>query len=99
MYTIQALWSQARENLNITNIIFANNSYEILKIELSRVGAIKTGKRADSMLSLENPPIDWMSLSKSMGVPCHEPKKVEDFIKIFSVAVKEPGPTTIVVKL
>ena len=99
MYTIQALWSQARENLNITNIIFANNSYEILKIELSRVGAIKTGKRADSMLSLDNPPIDWMSLSKSMGVPCYEPKKVEVFIKIFSSAVKEPGPTTIVVKL
>ena len=51
------------------------------------------------MLSLENPPIDWMSLSKSMGVPCYEPKKVEDFIKVFSSAVKEPGPTTIVVKL
>ena len=99
MYTIQAMWSQARENLNITNIIFANNSYEILKIELSRVGAIKTGKRADSMLSLENPAIDWISLSKSMGVPSYQPNTVEDFVKIFSSAVKEPGPTTIVINI
>ena len=99
MYTIQALWSQARENLNITNIIFANNSYEILKIELSRVGAIKTGKRADSMLSLENPEINWVELSRSMGVPCYQPHTVEDFRKVFSSSVDEPGPSTIIVNL
>ena len=99
MYTIQALWTQARENLNITNIIFANNSYEILKIELDRVGAVKTGPRAESMLSLENPIIDWLQLSKSMGVPSFAPNTVEEFSKIFTSSVKEPGPSLIVLNL
>lgn len=99
MYTIQALWTQARENLNITNIIFANNSYEILKIELDRVGAVETGKRAESMLSLENPIINWIQLSKSMGVPSFAPNTAEEFIKVFSHSVKEPGPSLIVLNL
>ena len=99
MYTVQALWTQARENLNITNIIFANHSYEILKIELSRVGAVKTGQRADSMFSLDNPKLDWIKLSQSMGVPCYEPKTVEDFIKNFSSCVHEDGPSTILIQI
>lgn len=99
MYTIQALWTQARENLNITNIIFANNSYEILKIELDRVGAVETGKRAESMLSLENPIINWIQLSESMGVPSFAPNTAEEFIKVFSHSVKEPGPSLIVLNL
>ena len=99
MYTIQALWTQARENLNITNIIFANNSYEILKIELDRVGAVKTGERAESMLSLENPSIDWIQLSKSMGVPSFAPNSVEEFTKVFSQSIKEQGPSLIVIHL
>ena len=97
MYTIQALWTQARENLNITNIIFANNSYEILKIELDRVGAVQTGQRAASMLSLDNPRIDWIQLSKSMGVPAFAPTSVEEFTKIFSNSVQESGPSLIVI--
>ena len=99
MYTIQALWTQARENLNITNIIFANNSYEILKIELDRVGAVKTGERAESMLSLEDPTIDWIQLSKSMGVPSFAPSSVEEFTKVFLHSVKESGPSLIVINL
>ena len=99
MYTIQALWTQARENLNITNIIFANNSYEILKIELDRVGAIKTGERAESMLSLENPSIDWIKLSKSKGVPSFAPDSIEAFSKVFLNSIKESGPSLIVVNL
>ena len=99
MYTIQALWTQARENLNITNIIFANNSYEILKIELDRVGAVQTGERAESMLSLENPKINWPQLSKSMGVPSYAPTSIEEFTKIFTQCIKESGPSLIVVSL
>ena len=68
MYTIQSLWTQARENLNVTNIIFSNRAYEILKIELDRVGQLETGPRAQSLFSLENPEINWTSLAKSMGV-------------------------------
>ena len=89
----------SKENLNIANIIFANHSYEILKIELSRVGAVKTGDRADSMFSLDNPKLDWIKLSESMGVPCYEPNTVEEFKKIFSACVKEAGPSTILVQI
>ena len=99
MYTIQALWTQARESLNITNIIFANNSYEILKIELDRVGAVQTGDRAESMLSLDNPKIDWIQLSKSLGVPSFMPSTVKEFIKVFSQSINEAGPSLIVINL
>ena len=99
LYTIQALWTQARESLNITNIIFANNSYEILKIELDRVGAVQTGDRAESMLSLDNPKIDWIQLSKSLGVPSFMPSTVKEFIKVFSQSINEAGPSLIVINL
>ena len=79
--------------------IFVNNSYEILKIELDRVGAVKTGDRAQSMLSLENPTIDWIQLSKSMGVPSFAPSSVEEFTKVFLHSVKESGPSLIVINL
>lgn len=97
MYTVQALWTQARENLNITNIIFSNKSYEILKIELDRVGAVKTGSRAESMLSLDKPEINWVELGTSMGVPSYEPKTVEEFTKAFNQSVAESGPSLIVI--
>ena len=95
MYTVQALWTQARENLNITNIIFSNRSYEILKIELDRVQAIETGDRAASMFSLDNPPIDWCKLSESMGVPAYNPKTVKEFTDFFNISINEPGPSLI----
>ena len=95
MYTIQSLWTQARENLNVTNIIFSNRAYAILKIELERVGALQTGERAQSLFSLENPDIKWISLGKSLGVESFKAQTVEDFRKVFSAAVKEPGPSLI----
>ena len=95
MYTLQALWTQARENLNITNIIFSNRSYEILKIELDRVQAIETGDRAASMFSLDNPPINWCKLSESMGVPAYNPKTVKEFTDFFNKSINEPGPSLI----
>ena len=72
MYTIQALWTQAREGLNVTNIIFSNKSYAILQVELERVGALETGDRANSMLSMDNPEIDWVSLSKILRGSCQK---------------------------
>ena len=66
MYTVQSIWTQARENLNVTNIIFSNRSYAILQIELERVGALQTGDRAQSLFSLENPEINWTSLGLSL---------------------------------
>ncbi len=99
MYTIQSLWTQARENLNVTNIIFSNRAYAILKIELDRVGALETGDRAESLFSLENPEINWISLGKSLGVESFTAPTVEEFRKIFSSAVNEPGPSLIEVRV
>ena len=99
MYTIQSLWTQARENLNVTNIIFSNRAYAILKIELDRVGALETGDRAESLFSLENPEINWISLGKSLGVESFTAPTVEEFRKIFSSAVNEPGPSLIEVRI
>jgi acetolactate synthase-1/2/3 large subunit len=69
MYTVQSLWTMAREKLDIVTIIINNSSYAILNIELQRVGAGAPGPKALSLLDLGNPPIDWVSLSRGMGVP------------------------------
>ena len=95
MYTIQSLWTQARESLNITNIIFSNKAYAILQVELERVGALETGDRANSMLSLDNPEIDWVSLSQSLGVPAKRTLTVEEFNKALSDGFASEGPSLI----
>jgi acetolactate synthase-1/2/3 large subunit len=69
MYTIQSLWTQAREGLNITTIIFANNSYAILKAEYANMGAGAPGPQALAMIDIDRPSIDWLAMAKSMGVP------------------------------
>ena len=95
MYTIQSLWTQARESLNVTNIIFSNRAYAILKVELDRVGALGTGDRASSMFSLDNPEINWVSLAESLGVPAKQTLTVEEFHKAFSDGIKSEGPSLI----
>ena len=95
MYTIQSLWTQARESLNVTNVIFSNKSYAILQVELERVGALRTGDRAKSMLSMDNPEIDWVSLSKSLGVPAKRTLTVEEFRKSFQEGLNSDGPSLI----
>tara|TARA_Y100000590_G_scaffold187562_1_gene213807 strand:+ start:8872 stop:10419 length:1548 start_codon:yes stop_codon:yes gene_type:complete len=98
MYTIQSIWTQARENLNVTNIIFSNRAYAILQLELERVGALQTGDRAQSLFSLENPEINWKSLGQSLGAESFTALTIEDFRKAFSASVKEPGPSLIEVR-
>ena len=95
MYTIQSLWTQARESLNVTNIIFSNRAYAILKVELERVGALGTGDRATSMFSLDNPEINWVSLAESLGVPAKQTLTVEEFHKAFSDGISSEGPSLI----
>ncbi len=68
MYTLQALWTMARENLDITVVIFANRSYHILRGELTNVGVGNPGPRAIDMLSLDRPNLDWVQMSRGMGV-------------------------------
>jgi acetolactate synthase-1/2/3 large subunit len=68
MYTIQALWTQAREGLRVINLVLANRSYRILKVELERVGAAQGGPRARDMLRIDNPEIDFVALATGLGV-------------------------------
>ena len=74
MYTVQSLWTMARENLDITVLIFANRSYQILRGELTNVGVGNPGPRAIDMLSLDRPALDWVQMARSMGV---EAQRVE----------------------
>ena len=69
MYTVQALWTQAREGLDVTTVLFSNRTYQILRGELANVGAGNPGRKALDMLDLGNPDIDWVGLAKSLGVP------------------------------
>lgn len=92
MYTNQALWSMAREGVDVTTIVFVNHSYRILNIELHRTGAGNPGPTAKNMLSIGGPDIDWVSLSQSMGVPAVEAATAEAFDAALSKAMSEPGP-------
>jgi acetolactate synthase-1/2/3 large subunit len=99
MYTIQSLWTQAREGLNVTTIIFANNSYAILKAEYANMGAGTPGERALSMIDIDKPRIDWLAMAKSMGVPAVAVESAEGFHKALVDSTREPGPCLIEVRL
>jgi acetolactate synthase-1/2/3 large subunit len=94
MYTLQALWTQAREGLDVTTVMFANRSYAILNIELMRVGAT-AGPGALSMLDLGNPALDWVQLAGGMGVEAVRVDTLEAFDDAFAVAMRERGPRLI----
>lgn len=95
MYTIQSLWTMAREQLNITVIIFANRMYRILAIELERTRAGKTGKAAQSMLSLRDPVIDWVKLAQAQGVLALRCERAEEFDRELQRLTALPGPKLI----
>jgi acetolactate synthase-1/2/3 large subunit len=95
MYTLQALWTQAREKLDVTTVIFANRSYAILNIELARVGAGNPGPKALSMLDLHNPELDFVALARGMGVEASRAESIEDFAAQFSSAMAGRGPRLI----
>lgn len=92
LYSAQALWTQAREGLNITTLICSNRSYEILKVEMARCGYSNPGEAAKALTSLDHPAIDWPKLSNSMGVPGVAVASAQDLKKEMMVALNEPGP-------
>jgi acetolactate synthase-1/2/3 large subunit len=95
MYTIQALWTLARENLDVTVVVFANNSYRILNIEMTRTGAGDAGPQAAKLLGLGDPNIDWVPLAKGLGLPAVRCETAEEFEKAFAAAMAQRGPTFI----
>lgn len=92
MYTLQALWSQAREKTKVITVICSNRKYFILEVECLRAGYKTMGNEAKSLMSLDSPPLDWVSLSHGMGVPAASVATAEAFIAEFQAALKEPGP-------
>ena len=92
MYTISALWTHAREQLDITTVIFSNRSYAILNLELQRTGAQTAGKAAQDLLTLSRPDIDFTALASGMGVPASRAATVAEFAACLRNALAEPGP-------
>jgi acetolactate synthase I/II/III large subunit len=92
MYTASALWSHAREQLDITTVIFSNRSYAILNMELARTGAPTTGKTARDLLDLSRPDIDFTALAAGMGVPASRAVTAAQFAAQLKNALAEPGP-------
>ena len=92
MYTIQALWTQAREGLDVTTLLFSNRSYQILKGELANVGAGNPGRKALDMLDLNQPDLDFVTLAKGMGVPGARVSDMDDFNRRLAEGIASPGP-------
>jgi acetolactate synthase-1/2/3 large subunit len=99
MYTFQALWTQAREKLDVVTILFSNRAYRILKIELARAGVEQPGAGAESLMDLTNPDIDWVSLAEGMGVRAGRADTAEEFNALLQDAVHKPGPCLIEVTI
>ncbi len=99
MYTVQALWTQAQQKLNVTTVLCSNRSYKVLGIELARAGVKQPGPNALSMIDLSNPKLDWVRLSESMGVPASRVDSAEALARELERSLAEPGPHLIEVPL
>ena len=92
MYTIQSLWTQARENLDITTVLLNNRSYAILRHELTNVGAQNVGRKALDMLDLSRPDLDFVALARGMGVPGERVTSMDEFNAGVARGLATPGP-------
>ena len=92
LYTVQALWTYAREQLDITTVLCDNASYAILAGELQRVGAAQDGARAGRLLDLGDPAVDWVSVATGLGVPATRATTAEELAEQLAKALAEPGP-------
>ena len=99
MYTPQALWSMARESLDVIVVIFANRSYQILRSEFAQVGAGAPGQRATDMLTIDRPALDWVALGTGMGVPACKAASLREFAAAMRRALAAGGPALIEVVL
>jgi acetolactate synthase-1/2/3 large subunit len=93
MYTISGLWTQAREGLDVTTVVYNNGAYDILRIELQRVGVESAaGPKAQQLLDLTHPRLDFVKLAQGMGVPARRVTTAEEFADALRSAFTEPGP-------
>jgi acetolactate synthase-1/2/3 large subunit len=99
MYTAQALWTMAREGLNVTTVIFANHEYAVLKREYSYLNIGDPGARARDLFEIGHPELDWVSLAKGMGVPGVRISSLDTFGKALREGFEGEGPKVIEVGL
>lgn len=92
LYTIQSLWTQAREGLRVTTVLVNNAAYAILRMELKRTGAGEAGERASQMLDLGSPVIDFVSVSKGLGVPARRVETTTQLAQALAEAETTDGP-------
>ncbi len=92
LYTVQGLWTEARENLNVITIVLANRAYAILQGELRKLGVNEVGRNATRMMSLGDPTIDWVQLAQGFGVEACRVETCEAFADVLSVAMRRTGP-------
>jgi acetolactate synthase-1/2/3 large subunit len=95
MYTVQALWTQAREGLDVTTIVFDTRSYAILELELNRVGAEPPGPRAKAMLELAPPALDFVAIANGFGVPATRADTADELVSQLDAALTTEGPALI----
>jgi acetolactate synthase-1/2/3 large subunit len=95
MYTIQSLWTMARESLDVCVVIFANRKYQILQVELARVGAQSMNKQTLDMLDLSNPDLDFVKIAEGMGVRATRADNAEAFNQQMQAAMSLQGPCLI----
>lgn len=99
MYTIQALWSQAREGANVTTILCNNRQYSTIGYEYRMFAGAHPGPAVRRLIDLDPPAIDWVSLGRSLGVPAVAVERAEDLVEILRRSVDEPGPHLVEVRL
>ena len=92
MYTVQALWTMARERLNVTTVVFSNRGYHILEVELQRHGLGPAGENARRMMDMDDPRIDFVQLAEAQGVDAHRANNCKQLEDILQTCLKEPGP-------
>ena len=99
MYTLQALWTMAREGLNVVTVVFANRSYAVLKREFSYLGVGEPGPRASTLFEIGRPDLDWVHLAKGMGVRSGRVDSMEGFANALRAGFEAAGPSLIEVPL
>lgn len=99
MYTLQALWTMARQGLKVTTVVFANRSYAVLKREFSYLGIGSPGPRALELFEIGRPDLDWVSLAKGLGVPATKVTSLDAFATALQAGFESEGPTLIEVPL
>jgi acetolactate synthase-1/2/3 large subunit len=95
LYTLQALWSMARESADVTVVVCANRSYRILQVELRRAGVTEPGPKAQALTDLADPVVDWVALAKGFGVPACSATSDRELADALGRALAEPGPSLI----